>query len=136
MSWLGLLYHNAQCLVKVGAGLSRPIPVQSGIRPISGQLYSPAIEPLLCRLRDQLRGFSMPGSCIFEQTLTLYAYADDVNILVSNQEDVRCLQKPLVVYEKITSARVNWAKSEALLGQWRNRAVPIMLGGLEWGKEG
>uniref|UniRef100_A0A3Q3F9D5 G protein gamma domain-containing protein n=1 Tax=Labrus bergylta TaxID=56723 RepID=A0A3Q3F9D5_9LABR len=38
----------------MGAGLSRPIPVRRGIRqgcPISGQLYSLAIEPLLCRLR-------------------------------------------------------------------------------------
>lgn len=28
MSWLGLLYHSAQCLVKMETGLSRPIPLQ------------------------------------------------------------------------------------------------------------
>lgn len=44
-----LLYQGVQCLVKMGAGLSWPIPVHRGIRqgcPISGQLYSLAIEPL------------------------------------------------------------------------------------------
>uniref|UniRef100_A0A4W6F6F5 Reverse transcriptase domain-containing protein n=1 Tax=Lates calcarifer TaxID=8187 RepID=A0A4W6F6F5_LATCA len=140
VSWLGLLYCNAQCLVKIGAGLSRPISVQRGIRqgcPISGQLYSLAIEPLLCRLRDRLSGFSLPGSCGFERSLILSAYADDINIFVSNQEDVQCLQGALSLYEKATSARVNWAKSEALLlGQWRDRAVPFLPGGLKWEREG
>lgn len=48
---VSLLYNRASCLVKVGKGLSRPIPVERGIRqgcPISGQLYSLVIEPLLC----------------------------------------------------------------------------------------
>lgn len=32
---------------------------------------------------------------------------------------------------------MNWVKSKALLvGQWRNRAVPSLSGGLEWGREG
>ncbi|KAJ3608825.1 hypothetical protein NHX12_023355 [Muraenolepis orangiensis] len=60
--WHGL-YNGAQCLVKMGAGLSRPIPVQRGIRqgcPISGQLYSLAIGPLLCRLRSKLSGPCRP----------------------------------------------------------------------------
>lgn len=38
------------CSVKVGGGLSCPVKVQRGIRqscPISGKLYSLAIEPLL-----------------------------------------------------------------------------------------
>lgn len=48
-----LLYADASCIVKVGGGLSRPIPVTRGIRQgclLSGQLYSIAIEPLLCKL--------------------------------------------------------------------------------------
>ena len=59
LSWVKLLYSDACCVVKVGGGLSRPVSVERGIRqgcPISGQLYSVAIEPLLCRLRSRLRG--------------------------------------------------------------------------------
>ena len=61
---LGLLDKEAFCLVKVGGGLSCPVQVQRGIRqgcPISGQLYSLAIEPLLNRLRSRLSGLMLPG---------------------------------------------------------------------------
>lgn len=43
LAWLGLFYNGTVCMVKMGAGLSRPIPLQWGIRQgcnISGQLYS------------------------------------------------------------------------------------------------
>ncbi|KAF1375259.1 hypothetical protein PFLUV_G00237720 [Perca fluviatilis] len=129
-----------ECLVKTGAGLSRPVPVQRGIRqgcPISGQLYTLAIEPLLCRVRARLSGLLLPGSLSVERPIVVSAYADDVNIFVCSQKDVQCLQDALSLYERATSARVNWAKSEALLvGQWRGKAVPSLPGGLEWGKEG
>ena len=140
LAWIGLLYSGAQCMVKMGAGLSRPIPVQRGIRqgcPLSGQLYTLAIEPLLCMLRGRLSGLSLPGSSDLDRPLTVSAYADDVNIFVSSQGDIKCLQDTLSLYEKASSARVNWAKSEALLvGQWRDQTVPSLPGGLEWGKEG
>lgn len=64
LSWISLLYSGARCMVKMEAGLSRPIPLQRGIRqgcPITGQLYSLAIEPLLCRLRDRVSGLTLPG---------------------------------------------------------------------------
>ena len=61
LAWIGVLYSGAQCMVKMGAELSWPIPVQRGIRqgcPLSGQLYSLAIEPLLCMLRGRLSGLT------------------------------------------------------------------------------
>uniref|UniRef100_A0A674PB36 Reverse transcriptase domain-containing protein n=1 Tax=Takifugu rubripes TaxID=31033 RepID=A0A674PB36_TAKRU len=64
LSLLSLLYRDACCLVKVGGGLSCPVSVQRGIRqgcPISGQLYSLAIEPLLNNLRTRLSGLLLPG---------------------------------------------------------------------------
>ena len=65
LAWVSLLYRDAQCIVKVGAGLSLPILVKPEIRQgcsISGQPYSLAIEPLLCRLRGQLSGLSLTGT--------------------------------------------------------------------------
>ncbi|KAJ3610843.1 hypothetical protein NHX12_022933 [Muraenolepis orangiensis] len=124
----------------MGAGLSRPIPVQRGIRqgcPISGHLYSLAIEALLCRLRSKLSGLSLPASCGLERPPTLSAHADDVSIFVSSQRDVQCLQDTLSLYERASSARVNWAKSRALLlGRWREQVVPSLPGGLQWETEG
>lgn len=61
---ISLLYNGARCTVKTRSGLSQPVPVQRGIRqgcPISGQLYSLAVEPLLCRLRERLSGLSLAG---------------------------------------------------------------------------
>ena len=50
ISWVKFLYSQVSCLVKVDGGLSRPVAVRRVIRqgcPLSGQLYSLAIEPLL-----------------------------------------------------------------------------------------
>ena len=60
---------------------------------------------------------------------------DDIYIFFSSQEDVHCLQDTTILYEKASSARVNWIKSEAMLvGQWWNQAVPSLPGGLEWAR--
>ena len=138
-SWIGLLYSGATCMVKVGGGLSRPISVQRGIRqgcPLSGQLYSLAIEPLVSRLRSRIKGLSLPGMQS-SPPLTVTAYADDVNIFIKDQEDVQVLVDSLALYEKASSATVNWAKCEALrVGRWRGRAVPCLPGGLQWGRNG
>ncbi|KAI4902093.1 hypothetical protein NFI96_000916 [Prochilodus magdalenae] len=111
-------------MVKVGGALSVKVPVQRGIRqgcPLSGQLYSLVIEPLLCRLRRDLRG--VPTTSDPSGTrVSLSAYADDVTVLVTAQEDVEVLESSLEVYEKASSAKVNWGKSEGfsngLLGRY------------------
>ena len=44
------------------------------------------------------------------------------------------MQETLTLYGKVSSARVNLVKSEALfVGEWRNHAVPSLPEGLEWG---
>ncbi len=51
VAMIKLLYNDATCMVKMSGGLSVPVRVQRGIRqgcPLSGQLYSLVIEPLLC----------------------------------------------------------------------------------------
>ncbi|KAJ3586247.1 hypothetical protein NHX12_012647 [Muraenolepis orangiensis] len=81
------------------------------------KLYSLAIEPLLCRLRSKLSGLSLPASCGLECPPTLSAYADDVSIFVSSQRDVQCLQDTLSLYERASSARVNWREQMSYRGR-------------------
>ncbi|XP_064843632.1 uncharacterized protein LOC135555246 [Oncorhynchus masou masou] len=139
LSWVNLLYAGASCMVKVGGGLSCPIPVQRGIRqgyPISGQLYSLAIEPMLCFLRAKLTGFSVPG-VMKGPTIALSPYADDVIVFITGGEDVKVLSNTLKVYEGASSPRVNWGKSEVLwAGQLQMGSTPRLPGGLQWGRDG
>ncbi|KAJ3583936.1 hypothetical protein NHX12_015433 [Muraenolepis orangiensis] len=139
LSWVKVLYSDACCVVKVGGGLSRPVPVKRGIRqgcPISGLLYSIAIEPLLCRLRNRLRGLCLPESAQ-APPVVVSAYADDVSVFIQGQRDIQELQDSLALYRKAASAKVNWEKSEAVLvGQWGVGNRPSLPGGLGWGNRG
>uniref|UniRef100_A0A8C2X602 Reverse transcriptase domain-containing protein n=1 Tax=Cyclopterus lumpus TaxID=8103 RepID=A0A8C2X602_CYCLU len=138
VSLLGLMYKEVSCLVKVGGALSCPAQVQRGIRqgcPISGQLYSIAIEPLLHRLRSRLSGLMLPG-LPQRPSLVVSAYADDVNVFVKDQRDVDVLGSTLALYERASSAKVNWGKSEALqVGQWLNKETPKLQGSIRWGRQ-
>jgi len=80
ISLVGLLYNEVFCVVKVGGGLSCPVKIQRGIRqgcPISGQLYSVAIEPLLHKVRSTLTGILLPGLS-HRPPLVVSAYANDL----------------------------------------------------------
>ncbi len=95
-------------------GLSVPVKVHRGIRqgcPLSGQLYSIVIEPLLCKLRNKLTGLRVaePDS---KASIKISAYADDVTILVRGHADVHFLKDALACYGRASSAKVNWSKSK------------------------
>lgn len=74
ISYVQLLYSEVFVIVKAGGGLSAPTPVLKGIRqgcPLSGQLYSLVIEPLLSRLKKNLKGIPFPDVIIIEYRLKL-----------------------------------------------------------------
>ena len=69
--------------------------------------------------------------------IVVSAYADEVNVLVQGQGDIQELEASLAVYEKATTARVNWEKSEAcVIGQWDAGRIPCLPGNLTWGIRG
>ncbi len=100
ISRIKLLYSEAKCMIKMGGGLSVPINVKRGIRqgcPLSGQLYSIVIEPLLCKLRRELMGLQVnPLNC----SIKLSAYADDVTVIIRDQSDIQVLKQALEFMEK------------------------------------
>lgn len=119
--------------------MSYPFPVRRGIRqgcPISGQLYSIAIEPLLCRLRSRLSGLSLL-ELAQSPPVVVSAYAVDVTVFIQNHRDVQELKESLVLYGKASSARVNWGKSGGyLVGQWSFGSTLGLPGNLRWEKKG
>lgn len=137
ISYIQLLYSNVYVMVKVGGGLSAPKPVTRGIRqgcPISGQLYSLIIETLLCRLRRNLNGTLIPH-VNGHSKVVLSAYADDITVFITGQEDIEILTKTIKLYEKASSAKVNWKKSEGfMIGKLEN--FPKLPGGLQWRRDG
>ena len=64
------------------------------------------------------------------------AYADDIIVAVNNDGDVEKLMKIIESFENISSSKVNWAKSSALLsGNWHGR-VPKLPDGIFWERHG
>ncbi len=83
---------------------------------MSGLLYVLAIEPLLSMLRNKLKGLTLP-QC--NNAFHLSAYADDVIVFINDSDDVKMLQQIVNDFKDISSAIVNWGKSDALLiGKW------------------
>ena len=77
-----MLYAGASCMVKEGGGLSRPVWVRRGIRqgcPISGQLYTLAIEPFLGLQCRRLQGVCWTG---MDVVTGIAMSADDVSVMV------------------------------------------------------
>ncbi|KAK3542561.1 hypothetical protein QTP86_030058, partial [Hemibagrus guttatus] len=66
------------------------------------------------------------------QGCSLPAYADDLVVMVASQEDVNVLAAILNDFRILSSAKVNWTKSEAILvGEWGG-GQPSLPGGLAW----
>lgn len=117
------LYKNAFCHVKVTNLLTSAVPFLKGIRqgcPLSGPLYSLSIEPLLCICRRSLKGISFPDLPSLQ--LTVAAYADDISIFISKDEDFQMFQTVYNQFSKESGSSLNTSKSVGFwTGQWKGR---------------
>ncbi len=67
--------------------------------------------------------------------MVLSAYADDITVFITGKEDITILTNIINLYEKASSAKVNWTKSEGfMVGNVQN--LPQLSGGLQWKKDG
>ncbi len=83
-----------------------------------------------------MSGFIVPGLSQ-SSSITVSAYADDVTVFVNHEKDIKALVNALNVYEKASSAKVNWDKSEAFwAGQFSVENLPQLPGDLTWKREG
>ena len=76
---------------------------------ISSQLYTMTIEPLIMRLSNEplFQGITLP----LDGTIKLTAYADDVNLYVTQSSDINIINSILSTYQSVSNAKVNWTKS-------------------------
>lgn len=139
MDLIKVMYNKITSLVKVNNVLSNPIMILRGIRqgcPLSGMLYTLAIEPLLCMVRQRITGMVFTAVQPAHR-VQVSAYADDITMFIKDQQDVDAIGDSLEVFQKASNAKVNWGKCEAFLaGRWEGVAPPLLPQPLQWGREG
>ncbi|CAM2100522.1 unnamed protein product [Caretta caretta] len=134
VGFLQVLYASTECLVRLNWTLTEPVSFGRGVQqgcPLSGQLYTLAIEPFLCLLRRRLMGLVLRE---LELQLVLSAYADDVLLVVQDTGDLAWVEACQAVYSAASSAWVNWVKSSGLVvGDWRQASsLPPALQAIQW----
>ena len=112
ISFIKLCYIDMSSFININGSVCRPVPLSRGIKQggsISSQLYIMSIEPLLMRLRNEplFQGITLP----LDGTIKLTAYADDVNVYVTQSSDINIIYSILSTYQSVSNAKVNWTKS-------------------------
>ena len=102
---------------------SRAFVIERSVRqgcPLSPLLYVLALEPLLCRLRDEGTSPALRGvPFAVRLAARVSAFADDITVFVSRWLDIEAVKEVVVEYERMAGAKVNFDKSEDLrLGAW------------------
>ncbi len=122
--------------MKFNGSLCAPFRVHRGVRQgcsLSGMLYALPLEPLLSRLRRSVEGMFLPG---FSSNIVLSAYADDLIVAVKFQSGVNTLIDLTEKYRKLSAAKINWGKSEAVVvGKWSS-GLPTLPQNPAWKREG
>ena len=119
-----ILYSGSESLVKICGSLTAPFSVWKGIRqgcPLSGLLYTIAIEPFLC-LRGEVgdNGFRMPGA---DDSCSVSAYADDVCVFVTSERGFGAVGDTYDLFARALAARLNTRKLQGLwAGSWIGRS--------------
>jgi hypothetical protein len=117
------IYNNALCMIRVQNMLTAPFFFRKGIRqgcPLSGMLYAISLEPFLRIAINSLSGLTIPGAP--QRNVVLAAYADDVSIFITNENDFNLVIPTFQNYAKFSGAELNTVKSKGLwVGAWKNR---------------
>lgn len=82
----------------------------------------------------------MSGICIgnsIHNEIKLTAYVDDITVFVKNQKDLNTISECLCLYEKASSAKLNWSKTEALWClEHSTEVLPVIPENVKWGEMG
>ena len=137
ISYIKLLYNGTESLVKVCGSLTAPFTFDKGIRqgcPLSGLLYSIAIEPFLNKLRKNLNNhsFLLPGT---DKYCSVSAYADDISIFVTSDTGFKIVEQTYSMFSRASAASLNTQKSQGLwVGSWTGRVDRPL--NFQWNNQG
>uniref|UniRef100_A0A3B4F097 Reverse transcriptase domain-containing protein n=1 Tax=Pundamilia nyererei TaxID=303518 RepID=A0A3B4F097_9CICH len=113
ISIIQLIYKKSLVQVKVNGKLSSPFSAECGVKqgcPLSAALYVLAINPLLKRINDdkRIKGYVLDKS----HKIAALAYADDVTVIIRNQNLLSSVMEILHRYEQASGAKLNHDKTE------------------------
>lgn len=106
------IYEGATSVVLVNGCMTKKIPLLSGVRqgcPLSMILFAISLEPFI-----QLIHFSLSGLNIFSEKLLCIAYADDVNIIITHESELKIIKNIIAIYERAANAKINQSKSNII----------------------
>ncbi len=103
------------------------------------ELGGPISEAVLYTALQSLESGKAPGidglpGC--DSVFKLTAYADDVVIFVKNQDDINILVECINDFSVLSSAKINWGKSEAIAFGVELVKKAVLPNGLSWVKGG
>jgi len=86
-------------------------------------LITLCLNPLLHILEEKLQGIKLGHGT---RSVPIVAYADDVNVFVTQPEDFTIIQQAICCYEQARGTKLNSQKSKALaIGNWTQPATAL-----------
>lgn len=122
------IYRSATSKVLVNGFLTKSFKMTQGIRqgcPLSMILFSLSVEPLI-----RMFHMSLAGVNIMAEKIVSLAYADDITVALSHENDVRSIQTILDIFQSASNARVNVAKTKIYpVANWPEISTPFKVSG-------
>ena len=105
------LTADCRSRVRINSGYSSYFTLKRGVRqgdPLSCLLFNFSIEPLAIRLRQCVKGLSVPGLAPVKVML----YADDVNLFLGKDDSVQEVSACLTDVSLIIGSKFNMDKTD------------------------
>ena len=105
------LTSDCRSRVRINSGYSPYFVLKRGVRqgdPLSCLLFNFSIEPLAIRLRQVVRGLSVPGL----DPVKVMLYADDINLFLGQEDSVPEVSDCLTSVSEIIGSKFNMDKTD------------------------
>ena len=117
------LYTNITSVLQINGYYSQPFQIQKSVRqgcPLSMYLFILSLNPILYQLHNQIKGINLLNG-----KLSTIAYADDITLLLRDDDDIKKMWDILKKYNEACGTTLNITKSSILpIGTWTD--MPIL----------